>query len=103
MATNVEADPDLRAFELFKALVAITAERWVTSAKFSGLAHGWLPEDISAQVRFLIQVKAILRGMPVQAFADLDARQSALNALQEALDQLIEQEELQAPEAGGGA
>ena len=49
------------------------------------------------------QVKAILRGMPVQAFADLDARQSALNALQEALDQLIEQEELQAPEAGGGA
>jgi type III secretion system TyeA family effector delivery regulator len=103
MATNVEADPDLRAFDLFKALVAITAERWVTSAKFSGLAHTWLPEDISAQVRFLIQVNAILRGMPVQAFADLDARQSALNALQEALDQLTEQEELQAPEAGGGA
>lgn len=101
MAKDAEGDPDLRAFELFKALVAITAERWVTGAKFSGLAHSWLPEDISAQVRFLIQIKAILRSMPVQAFADLDARQSALNALQEALDQLIEQEEQQAPEGGG--
>ena len=60
-------------------------------------------QDISAQVRFLTQVKAIVRAMPVQAFADLDARLSALNALQEALDQLIEQEELQAPEAGGSA
>lgn len=100
MATAAEDDSDLRAFELFKALVALTSERWVTPSRFTNLATAWMPDDISGQVRFLTQVKAVLRSMPVQAFADLDARQAALNALQEALDQTIEQEEQQPPPDG---
>lgn len=97
MTSTADTDPDVRAFDLFKELVAITTERWISPGRFGALALNWAPSDISAQVRFLTRVKNVLRAMPVQVFSDADARQAALAALQDALDTAIEQEEQQAP------
>ena len=93
MSVATEADVDVRAFDLLKELVALTSERWIHAGRFSALAQTWAPETISSQVRFLTQIKGVLRSIPVQAFPDADARFAALNALQEALDTLIEREE----------
>lgn len=92
-------DTERRAFDLLKELVALTAERWASPGRFGTLARQWVPEGTPAQIRFLTQVKAIVRSMPTQVFVDLDARQTMLGALQEALDQAIEQEEADAQQA----
>lgn len=84
---------DIRAMDLLRDLVSLTAERWMSGGRFTALAHQWAPTSVTAQIRFLTRIKGVLRGMPVQVFPDLDARQAALNALQEALDAAIEQEE----------
>lgn len=93
MNSVTDSDPDVQAFALLKELVALTAERWINAARFTALAQTWVLGDVSAQVRFLTQIKAVLRSMPVQTFQDSDSRLAALNALQDALDALIEQEE----------
>ncbi len=94
--TRAEADVDVLAFDLLKELVAITTDRWINPARVSALAQTWVPENLGAQVRFLTQLKDLVRLLPVQVFPDLDSRQAALVAVQQALDQLIDQEESQA-------
>ncbi len=93
MAPVADEDSAVQAFELLKDLVALTQEKWITPSRFSALASRWAPEGVALQIRFLTQVKQILRSMPVQAFPDLDARQAVLDALQEALDVAINLEE----------
>ena len=79
---------------LMQELVTITGEKWLNESRFTSLAkqHGAiLPE---ARVAFLAGTKTLLRDLPVQVFSDADARQSTLNALQDALDIAIEEEGL---------
>lgn len=82
-----------RAFELMKELVTLTGEKWVSAARFTGLADRWGLQDPALRVAFLAGVKDILREMPVPVFEDADVRQSILNAAQEALDAAIDDEE----------
>ncbi len=93
---STEPDADVLAFDLLKELVGITADRWINSARFSALAQGWVPDSVQGQVRFLTQVKDLIRLMPVQVFPDPDSRQAAIVAVQQALDQAIDLEESQA-------
>lgn len=90
---SATASADSRAFDLLKELVSLTSERWASPTRFAGLARQWAPGGVPAQIRFLTQVKAIVRSLPPQVFVDMDARLAVLGALQEALDQAIEQEE----------
>ncbi len=93
MIPAADDDPAVKAFDLLKDLVTLTQEKWITPSRFSSLASRWAPDGLPLQIRFLTQVKQILRTMPVQAFPDLDARQAVLDALQEALDATINLEE----------
>ncbi len=93
MPPAADDDTAVQAFELLKALVDLTQEKWITPGRFNALASQWAADSVPLQIRFLTQLKSILRTMPVQAFPDLDARQSVLDALQEALDATINLEE----------
>lgn len=78
---------------LMKELVAISGEKWVSASRFTGLADKLGVTDVGARIRFQTAVKAMVRELPVKVFADADVRQNILNAVQEALDQAIDQEE----------
>ena len=83
--------------QLMKELVAISGEKWVAAGRFSGLADklgvSGATDGVGACIAFQTAVKALMRDLPIQVFADADVRQSTLNAVQEALDQAIDQEE----------
>jgi len=84
---------DTQAFWLMQDLVALTGEKWVSASQFSAMADRWGVKNLQARISFLTEIKTLLRGMPVKVFADADARQSLLNAAQEALDREIAIEE----------
>lgn len=78
---------------LMKDLVGISAEKWVGAARFTSIAERFGAKEPEAQIRFLTNLKTLLRDMPVQVFVDGDQRQSLFNAVQEALDAAIDREE----------
>ena len=78
---------------LMKDLVGISAEKWVGAARFTSIAERFGAKEPEAQIRFLTNLKSLLRDMPVQIFVDGDQRQNLFNAVQEALDAAIDREE----------
>ena len=79
--------------KLMRDVIDISAEQWITESRFSGLAnnHGALAVD--ARIAFLGGVRAILKDLPVELYADQEMRQSILQAAQGALDIAIEEED----------
>lgn len=84
---------DTQAFWLMRDLVLLTGEKWVAASQFSAMADRWGVTELQARINFMTAIKTLLRGMPVKVFSDADARQSLLNAVQEALDREIALEE----------
>jgi type III secretion protein W len=78
---------------LMKEMVAMTGEKWVGAARFSGLATSFGISGVAAQIAFLGGTQQLMREMPVQVFTDGDTRRSILDAAQEALDRAIDLEE----------
>ncbi|MEC4720742.1 type III secretion system gatekeeper subunit SctW [Noviherbaspirillum sp. CPCC 100848] len=81
------------AVKVMTELVGITSEKWLAGARFTGIAERVAPYEAGAQITFLTGAKAILRDLPVKVYNDADARQSVLNAVQDALDAAIDREE----------
>lgn len=84
---------DTQAFWLMQDLVILTGEKWVSASQFAAMADRWGVQNLQARITFLTEIKTLLRAMPVKVFTDADARQSLLNAAQEALDREIAIEE----------
>jgi len=83
------------AFEserLMQDLVNVSNEKWVSEARFSGLAGSHGVATVEGRIAFLGGVRAVLKDLPVQVYADADTRQSVLNAAQQALDTAIDEE-----------
>lgn len=93
MQSPVNDSVDALAFTLMLDLVAISGDRWVSASRFTEMLDSWNLRDPVTRIRFLTGVLQLLRGMPVQVFAGLDARQAILQAGQEALDSAIEADE----------
>ena len=85
--------PGLDAELLVKQLVAISAERWVSSSRFETLANELGVHDNAARIGLLTGIKALLKDLPPRVFPDPEARQTTLDALQGALDAEIAREE----------
>lgn len=79
--------------KVMSELVSVTGEKWVAGSRFTGIADRFATQQVAAQIAFLTGSKAILRDLPVKVYPDLDARQSVLNAVQDALDIAIDREE----------
>lgn len=79
--------------QLMQQLVGISAEKWITGSRFSALSQDFGAQAVQLQILFLTGVKALLRDMPPQIFADADQRHTAFQAVQDALDTAIDREE----------
>ena len=78
---------------LMSSLVEISAEKWVSAQRFTGLSENSGAREPEPQIHFLTAVKGLLREMPVQVFVDSEQRQTVFGAVQDALDAAIEREE----------
>jgi len=78
---------------LMRDLVGISGEKWVAPTRFATLAQQHQVTSLAGRIAFLSGVKAMMRDLPVQVFPDADTRQSVLNAVQEALDVAIDEED----------
>lgn len=83
----------LSALALMRALVEISAEKWVSAQRFTGLCSSFEVGTPQARIQLLTSVKALLRQMPVQVFNDEGQREGVFAGVQEALDQAIDMEE----------
>lgn len=78
---------------LMRDLVGVSGEKWVAQTRFASLAQQHRVTALPARIAFLSGVKTMLHELPVQVYPDADARQSVLNAVQEALDAAIDEED----------
>ncbi|MET1114138.1 MAG: type III secretion system gatekeeper subunit SctW [Comamonas sp.] len=92
LATRHGVD-DMSPVALMRGLVDVSAEKWVSAQRFTGLSQSCGAGEPQPQILFMTRVKALLREMPVQVFVDAEQRQTVFNAAQEALDKAIDLEE----------
>lgn len=78
---------------LMHDLVDLTGEKWLGASRLSSLAQQHGIASPQGHVGFLTGIKSLLRELPVPVFPDVDARQATLDAVQNALDGAIDQEE----------
>jgi type III secretion protein W len=90
---KADDSPDPQAFELMRQIVTLCSDPWVSRERFLELATQWAPQTLVGQIRFLTELKRVLRELPLEIFRDNDARLTLLSALQDALDELINTEE----------
>lgn len=84
---------DFKPAVLMNELITLTGEKWVTGARFTGLAHKLGVDTVGGEIALQTGTKGLLRTMPPKVFPDPDSRQAVLNAVQEALDVAIDKEE----------
>jgi len=80
---------------LMRDLVFLTGEKWLGESRLTSMAQQHGVSSPEGRVSFLTGVKAMLRALPIQVFPDDDARRSTLDAVQDALDIAIDEEEAQ--------
>lgn len=96
LAATVHRDHGVEPFVptlLLRELTALSNERWVNGSRFAAIAERCGCAATAPQIRFLTEVKGVMRELPVKIFADVENRQSLLNAVQDALDAAIDREE----------
>lgn len=78
---------------LMRDLVFLTGEKWLGESRLTSMAQQHGVSSPEGRVSFLTGVKSMLRALPLQVFPDDDARQATLDAVQDALDIAIDEEE----------
>ena len=91
-----ETDIRIAALDLMKSLVGLLDEKWVTSHRFLEIAHRYGIERTPARISLITGLKTLARTLPVGLFADAESRDRLLQAAQEALDQVIDEEDAKA-------
>ncbi len=88
------AVPPLSSTELTTELLMTASDRWVDASRFENLGRRLVAsEDLGAQVSFHTGLRGLIRQLPVQVFASMEARQTVMEASQTALDTAIDREE----------
>lgn len=85
--------PAPAAGTLLQDLVSASGERWSNASRFNAIADKHGAKEPAARIEFLVQVKQLVRNMPLKVFADTDSRSNVLDAAQGALDDAIALEE----------
>jgi type III secretion protein W len=80
--------------QLTSDLVSLSGERWVDADHFKRLADRYRAMDpLAATVDFLTGVRNLVKEIPVKVFATPEARQTLIDAAQDAVDYAIDREE----------
>ena len=77
---------------LMQDVVGISGDKWVSESRFYNLADSHGIQHIPDRIAFLAGVRTVLKDLPVQIYADNEARASVLEAAQFALDDAIDKE-----------
>ncbi|NIZ03780.1 type III secretion system gatekeeper subunit SctW [Thalassospira lucentensis] len=81
------------AVGVMQGLLDIAASSWTSKDAFNRLVDSAGISDTEAQIGFLQEIKTVVREMPLRAFADQEAKEKVVMALQQGLDDVIEREE----------
>ncbi len=91
-----ETDIRIEALDLMKSLVGLLDEKWVTAHRFLEITRRHGIDQTQARISLITGLKTLARTLPVGVFADAESRDRLLQAAQEALDQVIDEEEAKA-------
>lgn len=78
---------------LMQQMVRLSAEKWVAGSRFTSLSSEFGADLVPTRIQFLTGVKALLRDMPPKVFVDTDQRLTVFQAVQDALDVAIDDED----------
>jgi type III secretion protein W len=73
-------------------LVGAAGERWATGSRYTAIAERHGAKDTRARIMFLQNALTIVRNLPPKVFADGEARLAAVDAVRDALDAAIDEE-----------
>ncbi|MEI7783772.1 MAG: TyeA family type III secretion system gatekeeper subunit [Betaproteobacteria bacterium] len=86
--------PPFSPTSLTSELLALSSDRWVDGSRFTSICKRFnMSQPLEAAVHFITGARNALREMPVQVFQSPEARQSLIDAAQNALDEAIDREE----------
>ena len=83
----------LEAQDIILEVLPLKDQRWIDPKKITGLADQLGYDDIEAKIYFLRELTSIFRRLPIKIYESDDDRLRLLEALQEALDAAIDEEE----------
>ena len=78
---------------LMKEVLPLKDQRFVDSSKITAIANRLNIRDDEAKIYFLRELHTIVRKLPLKIYNDDQSRQRLLTAIQEAMDNAIDEEE----------
>lgn len=81
------------ANDLLKNTVDIVQDTWAGAARFETLADRFAGKSLPVRISFLVEVKGLVRELPVKLFSSPENRIQLVDMAQGALDRAIEQED----------
>ncbi len=89
------ADSEIKQGVLIKEILQLLSQRWISASDVESIPEkmGVSDDDLGIKIFVLNQVLEAYRKIPDQYFKEAEHRENILEASQEALDDLIEQEE----------
>lgn len=79
--------------DLTGALIALIDKRWVNVQDVQRLIEPLGITDVVQKIHFHMEIKRLIRLLPLGAFSDDEQRQNLLDACQSALDGAVDEEE----------
>ena len=89
------ADKTKTPQEIIREILPLTNQRRIDPAVFLKLADRLGVKECAAKIYFLRELNAIVRQLPIKAFHAPEDRLRLIDALQQSLDEAIEEEEEQ--------
>ncbi|ENQ8700926.1 TyeA family type III secretion system gatekeeper subunit [Vibrio harveyi] len=79
--------------DLMSDVIALVEQRWVGSEEIWNLANAMELESTERKISFFRELHKLVRHIPIDVFNDEEQRQNLIQAVQKALDEVIDLEE----------
>ena len=84
---------DAAAHEIMKAFLPLRSVSFVDASKIRAISKQLKINDIEAEIYFLRELHGITRRLPLKYFSDDQSRDRLITAVQDALDNAVDEEE----------
>ena len=81
------------AHRLMKEVLPLKDQRFVDASKFLAIVRSYDIHEDEARIYFLRELHAVIRKLPLKVFTEEQSRERLLTAIQDALDQAVDEEE----------
>ena len=93
MDTNMDFDTRPGAHRLMSDVLSLKTQRWLDGSKVTSMIRGYNIYDHEAKIYLLRELLTLVRRLPLKVFDDEEVRLRMMQAIQEALDTAIDEEE----------